>query len=137
MKYNATAYWVLLMVATAATATDMYRWKDHNGVTHYSESPPLSKTQEFRSFVIQNPKTPSQSNIADKPVNQSPACLNARHNLQLLSTNSKVMIDIDGDGKSETPLNADQVAQQKALAEEAVKASCIPESAHSRRFEPL
>ena len=130
MKYNATASLVLLMAATAASAADMYRWKDSNGVNHYSESPPSSKTQAFRSFIIQNPMTPRPSSKADKPADQPPACLNARHNLQLLTSNSKVMIDKDGDGKAETPLNADQMAQQKALAEEAIKASCIPESAH-------
>ena len=130
MKYTATASFVLLLTATSAVASDLYKWKDNNGVSHYSENPPTSQTQAFQAFVIQNPKPPTSSNTPDKPVSQSPACINARHNLQLLRENSKVMIDNDGDGKSETPLNAEQRAQQTALAEEAMRASCIPDPTH-------
>ena len=43
----------LLLLSTAATASaaNLYKWKDANGVTHYSERPPTGQKYETRRIT--------------------------------------------------------------------------------------
>ena len=50
---------------TAAMAGDLYQWKDANGVTHYSQTPPASGSYKER--------TESGRDTAAKPVEAAAA----------------------------------------------------------------
>ena len=59
-------------------------------------------------------------------VADSPQCTTARLNASLLSGTSAVQQDTDGDGKPDKILGQDDRANQRALAEAAMKAYCAP-----------
>lgn len=115
----------LLVLAGAATASagNLYKWKDANGVTQYSERPPAGQTYETRRL------TPSGGTVAEAPATeeaQSEQCLSARRNIELLAGNAPVMQDTDGDGTPDTALDDVQRAAQKQLAESAAAVYCKP-----------
>jgi len=111
---------LLLFASASAAATDMYKWKDANGVTHYSETPPPGQRAEARRMDGSDPVQPeTQAATAE-----SPQCTTARQNLSLLGGNKQVMQDTDGDGKGDTLLDDSQRDAQRNLAEAAVRAYC-------------
>jgi len=116
-----------LTVATTAQAQQVYQWKDKNGVTHYSDSPPPNQAAQNRR-INQYGAATADTQPVGKSV-ENPQCLTARSNLQIL-TNSKgaVRQDTDGDGKPDTTLDDTARANQRGLAEAAVKAYCTPAS---------
>ena len=122
----------LLLAATAgAQSTQVYQWKDANGVTHYSDSPPPpgAKAQDRRL----GSKARTQSEVAASAVPaDSPQCTSAKLNLSILSNNKQVRQDTDGDGKPDTVLAEADHANQKTLAEAAVKAYCKPATAAAK-----
>lgn len=111
----------LLAASGAAGAATLYQWKDAQGVTHYSESPPPGGKYQARR-VDSRGGAPAETTSAAPA--ESANCLGARKNLDILSKPGKVMTDNDGDGKPDTELDDTQRAAQKALAEAAVKAYC-------------
>ncbi len=116
----------LLLVANAgAQSTQVYQWKDANGVTHYSDSPPPpgAKAQDRR---LSDSRRTQADTAASAPPADSPQCTSAKLNLSILSNNKQVRQDTDGDGKPDTVLAEADHANQKALAEAAVKAYCKP-----------
>ncbi|MFT3761071.1 MAG: DUF4124 domain-containing protein [Pseudoxanthomonas sp.] len=114
---------LIALPAAHAQSTKVYQWKDASGVTHYSDSPPpgQAKAQNRR---IGNHGQAVQEETEEKPEN--PQCISARNNLQVLAGSSPVQQDTDGDGKPDTVLDDGARANQKALAEAAVKAYCRP-----------
>ena len=119
---------VLLASACApAFAGKIYQWKDAKGVTHYSDSPPPN--QQAKDRRIDNRGEPvTEAAAAGKSV-ESPQCITARLNLQILSGKTGVQQDTDGDGKPDKLLNDDDRANQRELAAAGVKAYCTPEPA--------
>ncbi|MGA6182692.1 DUF4124 domain-containing protein [Stenotrophomonas sp. NPDC077421] len=115
---------LLLLASAAASAGTVYKWKDANGVTQYSEKPPAGKTFETRQVQHRDPAGPRAQAAA--PAAESTDCTTARSNLALLNGQGAVMQDTDGDGKAETALNDEQRGAQKTLAEAAIKAYCKP-----------
>lgn len=116
-----------LCLATASTtqAQQVYQWKDKNGVTHYSDSPPPNQTVQNRR-INQYGAPAADAQPAGKPV-ENPQCTTARMNLQVLATSKgPVQQDTDGDGKADTTLDDTGRANQQSLAEAAVKAYCKP-----------
>ena len=114
-----------LTVAATAQAQQVYQWKDKNGVTHYSDSPPPNQTTQNRR-INQYGAATTEVQPAGKSV-ENPQCLTARANLQILATNKGVVQqDTDGDGKPDTTLDDTARANQRGLAEAAVKAYCAP-----------
>jgi len=113
---------LLLLASASAGATDMYKWKDANGVTHYSETPPPGQRFESRRMDGSDPVQPETKTAAA----ESPQCTTARQNLSLLGSSKKVLQDTDGDGKGDTPLDDSQRDAQRNLAEAAVRAYCPP-----------
>jgi hypothetical protein len=116
-----------LCLATASTtqAQQVYQWKDKNGVTHYSDSPPPNQTVQNRR-INQYGAPAADAQPAGKPV-ENPQCTTARLNLQVLATSKgPVQQDTDGDGKADTTLDDTGRANQQSLAEAAVKAYCKP-----------
>jgi murein DD-endopeptidase MepM/ murein hydrolase activator NlpD len=56
MGLTKTGKWcgLLLVLAPAAMAGDMYKWQDENGLWHFSDLPPQSQQQEFDTFAVMN-----------------------------------------------------------------------------------
>lgn len=117
----------LLLIASAcapAFAQKVYQWKDAQGVTHYSDSPPPN--QQAKDRRIDNRGEPVvQAAAAGKSV-ENPQCATAKLNLQLLAGKNAVQQDTDGDGKPDKTLGDDDRANQRELASAAVKAYCKP-----------
>lgn len=111
-------------VGPAALASQVYQWKDANGVTHYSDSPPPS--QKYQDRRIDNRGAPiPETTPAGKSI-EDPQCTTARRNLDLLAGKGPVQQDSDGDGKPDRTLDDESRANQRGLAEAAVKAYCKP-----------
>ena len=122
MNRSKLAIAAALLLATAASATAqqrVYQWKDANGVTHYTDTPP---PQTHKSRDIDDRGTPAEAPKAK--VEESRQCLDARANLQRLQGGQAVGIDTDGDGKADRNLTADERASQVELNHAAVKAYC-------------
>jgi hypothetical protein len=133
---------LVILLATGIThAQDkVYRWKDADGVTHYSDEPPAQGSAE--EFEVNVPPPASEPPAAD-PVDatatgeESPpddaeaaraaqnqqACNVARANLATLEANLVVNMDIDGDGTVET-LSVEQRDAQIASNRAAIEAYC-------------
>ncbi|MBA3928662.1 MAG: DUF4124 domain-containing protein [Xanthomonas sp.] len=117
-----------LCLATASTvqAQQVYQWKDKNGVTHYSDSPPPNQTTQNRRINQYGAAAVETAQPAGKAV-ENAQCSSARANLQILATNKgPIQQDTDGDGKPDTVLDDTGRENQRNLAEAAVKAYCTP-----------
>jgi hypothetical protein len=117
----------LLAASGVADAATLYQWKDAQGVTHYSETPPPGGKYQVRR-VDSRGGAPAEPSEAAAPA-ESANCLSARKNLDILDKPGKVMTDRDGDGKPDGELDETQRSAQKALAEAAIKAYCAPAAA--------
>ena len=122
MRVLARVGCLLLFTSFAAGASNVYKWKDANGVTQYSEKPPAGKTYEARRIDERGAPTVE---AAAEPT-QSADCITARRNLELLSGTGQILQDNDGDGVPETPLDDSQRQAQKELAQASAKAYCKP-----------
>ena len=67
----------------------------------------------------------AEATPAGKPA-EHPQCATARKNLDILGHQGPVQQDTDGDGKPDATLDDTARANQRALAEAAVKAYCKP-----------
>ena len=117
----------LLLIASAcvpAFAQKVYQWKDAKGVTHYSDSPPPN--QQAKDRRIDNRGEPVVQAAAVGTSVENPQCTTAKLNLQLLAGKNAVQQDTDGDGKPDKTLGDDDRANQRELANAAVKAYCKP-----------
>ncbi|MCS4281256.1 DUF4124 domain-containing protein [Stenotrophomonas rhizophila] len=115
---------LLLLASATASAGTVYKWKDANGVTQYSEKPPAGHKYEAREVQARDP-VPRETAAAPA---ENKACTDARGNLTLLNGSGKVMQDTDGDGKADTALTEAQRSAQKTLAEAAIQAYCTPKA---------
>lgn len=123
MKLSCTLGLALLVVSTAAGATNLYKWKDANGVTHYSEKPPEGQRYDTRRIDTRAGVAPPETAAAKA---ESTECTTARKNLEVLGGSGPVMQDLNGDGKPDATLDEGQRAAQKNLADAGVKAYCTP-----------
>ena len=116
----------LLLLGTAATASaaNLYKWKDANGVTQYSERPPAGKQYETRHITASGASTAEPATAAE--ATESEQCLGARKNLELLNGSGPVSQAAGSDGKPGAPLDDAQRAAQKQLAEAAAAVYCKP-----------
>ncbi len=113
-----------LATASAVQAQQVYQWKDKNGVTHYSDSPPPNQTTQNRRINQYGAAATDTAKPAGKPV-ENAQCVSARANLQILgATKGPIQQDTDGDGKPDTVLDDTGRENQRNLAEAAVKAYC-------------
>lgn len=116
---------LLMLVSAAAGATDLYKWKDAKGVTHYTETPPpTGQRYEARRIDARSGTAAIAAPEAATP--ESADCLTARRNLELLSGKGEVTMGAGAGGKPGTPLDPDARAAQRNLAEAAAKAYCKP-----------
>lgn len=110
-----------LVVALPASAAKVYQWKDAQGVTHYSDSPPAG--QEYKNRGQHQDTAPAPAATAAKPVVNA-NCSNARSNLAVLQASTPVGIDEDKDGKPDRNLNDSERANRTQLAEAQIKTYC-------------
>ncbi len=112
---------LLLLTSTTAFAGPLYKWKDANGVTQYSERPPTGQKYETRRITASGAPV---AEAAPAKADESPQCTSARRNLELLAGKGPLMQDSDGDGKPDAPLDDSQRTAQKQLAEATAAVYC-------------
>ena len=112
----------LLLATGAACAQDLYQWKDANGITHYSQTPPASGSYTERTESGRSPARPVETASAASA--ESPQCATSRANIALLESESPVQQDTDGDGEPDRTLDDTERANQLNLARALLKANC-------------
>lgn len=105
--------------------TDIYKWKDAKGVTHYTETPPPTG-QRYEARQIDARSGTAAVAAAPTAAPESADCLTARRNLELLSGKGDVSMAAGADGKPGAVLDQETRATQRNLADAAVKAYCKP-----------
>lgn len=115
-----------VLLALPALAGPVYQWKDANGVTHYSDKPPAGQQYQDRRVDPRGEPLP-QGEAVGKSV-ESPQCITARQNLEILKAPGPVRA-ADAEGKPGQELNEVQRANERTLAEAGVKAYCKPAAA--------
>ena len=81
---------------------------------------------------IDNRGEPVPQDVAAGKSVESPQCISARLNLSLLAGKSALQQDTDGDGKPDKVLGEEDRANQRNLADAAVKAYCPPAATAGR-----
>lgn len=133
-----TTFLSLILMSGAAMAANYYKWTDDNGVTHYSARKPLnhdaeviristggrSQPQEAESSAAAATPAASHSLAAEQAAQQQDEerCNWARATLETLRNSNRVRIRED-DGEVRI-LSEEEKAEQRQLAEEALKDAC-------------
>lgn len=105
-------------------ASEVYQWKDANGVTHYSQTPPPKGQYQQRQINNRGASSPQQSSpTAAKPAAENTQCASARANVDLLQSGNAVH-EADAEGKPGRALTPEERASRLDLANAAVKAYC-------------
>ena len=112
----------LLLASAPACAQTIYKWKDANGVTQYSEKPPANQKAEQRRITARDPAVAAATPAPAAA--ESPQCVQTRKNLAALNGQGQVMYDTNGDGKPDTALTPEQREAQKGVAEAGIKTYC-------------
>ena len=110
-----------LIAAPAAFSGEVYQWKDANGVTHYSQTPPTKGSYQQRQITAAGASAAQAA--APQAVEESPNCTTARANVAALSDGRPVH-EAGEDGQPGRALNDAERASQLELARAAVKAYC-------------
>lgn len=122
----------LLLLSMPLSAQQVYKWKDANGVTQYSSTPPSQGNYEARE--VRNRPAAAPAAQAQLQASEDPACSTARSNLALLGTTAPLRVDSDGDGKPDKTLGDEDRANQRALMEATIKVRCA--AAPAQQDEP-
>ena len=128
---------VVLILTATATGAQVYKWKDANGTTHYSDAPPAGSTHYERVQISTNtatpvanapapaaspaasvgtaaqPAAPAATKVADTPANRATLCKQLASNIALMGSNQT--LTVDNGGKQEA-LSDDARRQQLATA---------------------
>ncbi len=110
-----------------AVAGEVYQWKDAQGVTHYSESPPPKGA--YKQRVINSGGQAQAATIVATAPTEDSQCTTARKNLALLQGKSRLQQDTDGDGKADKTLSDAERTNQMELAQATLKAYCAAPAA--------
>jgi hypothetical protein len=119
-----------LLLSAPLAAQQVYKWKDAQGVTHFTaEPPPKGAAFEAREVDHHQAVAPPADAGDDAPApkarsGEDPACATARGNLALLDGDRQVTVDSDGDGKPDKPLSDADRARQRNLARAILDAKC-------------
>ncbi len=116
-----------LSAAPTAFAGEVYQWKDANGVTHYSQTPP--KQGKFAARSIYHRELAVEGQIAEAAPTESRQCVTARGNIELLQSGAKLQLDSDGDGKADKDLDDSARAEQLRIAQTVARVNCSPSTA--------
>lgn len=127
---------LLLLVASGAMAEQFFKWKDAEGVWHYTNTPPPAGTDHTAVNVTGG--TPSAAPVVSQPqVAAAPgapgtegkppaeptdlrgkrelACQKAKAQVAALETNAIVRMDMDGDGTPETLSDAQHASELERM----------------------
>jgi len=126
----------LLLASAPLAAQQVYKWKDANGVTQYSSTPP-PEGSTYETREIRNHQ-PQAQQAGDEAPAEDPGCAIARGNLALLNGLDKLGPDEDGDGRPDRTYTDAERADQIALAQAAIKVRCTtpPAAPAGREEEP-
>jgi hypothetical protein len=137
----------LPLLAAAAGNGRVYTWKDANGVTHFSDSPPPASVKSARQITVRGdtpvaaaaqdtgdtpappaaegtpPAGTGAAQLTDSPEARQQVCEQARRNADLLEGQQQVSMDVNGDGSNQV-LTAEQRQEQLAQARERVAFYC-------------
>lgn len=112
-----------LGAAPVAFADEVYQWKDANGVTHYSQTPPNQGKYQTRSIYQREPAAETGDTPAAAPT-ESSQCITARKNIELLQSGSRLQMDSDGDGKADRDLSDNEREKQLQIAQTVARVNC-------------
>ena len=132
----------LVLGVSVQAAQEFYKWKDKDGVTHYSATPPKTEsTETVRTTNLDPGETEAadggdeatsgsdepgsndkQASASPKPPAKNAAeCEKARKNLETLETTPRIRMP-DGDGfRYLTPA---EIEEQKSLNRQAIDVDC-------------
>ena len=137
----------LPVLAEAAGNARVYTWKDANGVTHFSDSPPPASVKSARQITVRgdtpvaagqeaaageaaappaegtSPPGTVGATLTDSPEARQQVCEQARRNAELLEGQQQVSMDVNGDGSNQV-LTPEQRQLQLAQARERVAFYC-------------
>lgn len=134
---------LLLALSASAMASQVYKWVDAQGVTHFSAQPPQGQQATTINTATPPPKTaepaatptfessadPEQAAI-DEKVKQEIAtqeaerkkyCQTVRTNLAQLENNPRVRVEVDGEVRR---LNEEERQQRISEAKQAIAKNC-------------
>lgn len=112
-----------LSAASVASAAEVYQWKDANGVTHYSQTPPPKGSYQQRQITSSGAGTAQATAPQAAAAGENPNCATARANVAALSGERPVH-EAGEDGQPGRALNDAERASQLELANAAVKTYC-------------
>lgn len=119
-----------LLACTAASAGDLYQWKDAHGVTHFSDAPPPKGTFKTRNVEIRDGQAATAPADAVKPSpTDASQCALARTNLERLQAGGNIGLDANGDGQPDAPMSATEQAKQAELAQRQIHVFCNAKAA--------
>lgn len=125
----------MFAASAAAAAVPVYKWTDSAGHSHYSQTPP--EGQKYKTITASDAparSAPAPDNApADAPqqasgptkgqIKRQLECDTARSNVETLSNNASVKLDINGDGKPDV-LTGEQQKEQLENASKQVSLYC-------------
>ncbi len=114
-----------LLAASAVHGGEVYQWKDANGVTHYSQTPPAKGSYQQRVMSGDRAGGVQATATATPGVDENDRCAVAKANLAALGSGRPVH-EADSEGKPGRALNDAERASQLELANAAVKTYCTP-----------
>ncbi|MDO8332583.1 MAG: DUF4124 domain-containing protein [Pseudomonas sp.] len=136
---------LLLTLSTTAMASQVYKWVDDKGVTHFGANPPQGQAATSVNTVIAQPKaavkaptstTPAldsgeaEQKVIDAKVRQQVAeqaaerkkyCESVRTNLAQLQNNPRLRTEVNGE---QVRLGEDERQAKIAEAQKAIKENC-------------
>lgn len=112
-----------LLAASAVQGGEVYQWKDANGVTHYSQTPPPKGSYQQRVFSGDRAGSAQPVTAQSAAASEDTPCATARANVAALNSGRPVH-DAGEDGQPGRALNDAERASQLELANAAVKAYC-------------
>ena len=114
---------VLALSSPANAWQQVYQWKDANGVTHYSQTPPPAGKFESRTIVNRQPASTESAQPGDRPA-EPPQCARARSNIDLINSGVALKVDSDNDGTPDRDINEAERQRQLDLNQIVLRANC-------------
>ncbi len=132
----------LVLGISAQAAQEFYKWKDKDGVTHYSATPPKSETEDAETVRTTNlnpggDEADSEADEqgeeradnssadskadGDQPPKDAAACESARKNLDTLGSSPRIRVP---DGDSYRYLTPNEIQEQKSANQQIVDLNC-------------
>jgi hypothetical protein len=136
---------LLLTLSATSMASQVYKWVDDKGVTHFGANPPQGQTATSVNTIVAQPKTPAavakpaapaadsgaaEQQAIDAKVKQQVAkdaaenkkyCESVRTNLAQLQNNPRLRTEINGE---QVRLGEDERQAKIAEAQKSIKDNC-------------